>query len=203
EAARLSGDGVASLATIEQVGRDLFGATLGPFELMNVTGIPIAFHAESSLHRAFGAAYAPAPKLEEQFRSGRPWPWKETAVEPERIAAVRERFLGLTIGIATQLVEEGVASAEATDRGAVVGLRRRFGPFALLNQVGIPEALRLVDAYARDRSGSFPVAAALRERAERGETAWPMRTVRVERHGPVVWVLLDRPEVLNSLNSDV
>ncbi|EQD70470.1 Enoyl-CoA hydratase/isomerase, partial [mine drainage metagenome] len=46
-------------------------------------------------------------------------------------------------------------------------------------------------------------AAALRERAERGETAWPMRTVRVERHGPVVWVLLDRPEVLNSLNSDV
>ncbi len=203
EAARLAGDGVASLATIEQVGRDLFGATLGPFELMNVTGIPIAFHAESSLHRAFGPAYAPAAELEAQFRRGQPWAWKESAVEPERVPAVRARFLGLTIGIAAQLVEEGVASAEATDRGAVVGLRRRFGPFALLNQVGVAEALRCVEEYSRARSGAFPLPASLRERAARGETTWPLRTVRVERHGPVAWVLLDRPEVLNSLNSDV
>jgi enoyl-CoA hydratase/3-hydroxyacyl-CoA dehydrogenase len=203
EAARLAGEGTASLATIEQVGREVFGATLGPFELMNVTGIPIAFHAESSLHAAFGPAYAPAEALGAQFRGGQPWPWKETAVEPERAAAVRERFLGLTIGIAVQLVEEGVATAEATDRGAVVGLRRRFGPFALLNQLGVAESLRLVEAYARGRNGEFPVPASLRARAARGETAWPMRSVRVERNGPVAWVLLDRPEVLNSLNSDV
>ncbi len=203
EAARLAEEGVASLATIEEVGRETFGATLGPFELMNVTGIPIAFHAETSLFRAFGPAYAPSALLERQFRSGTAWDWRSTEVEPTRKAAVRDRLLGLTIGIATRLVEEGVATAEATDRGAVVGLRRRWGPFAQLSQVGIAEGLALAEAYARIWPGNFPVAAALRERAARGERRWPMRTVRVERRGAVAWVLLDRPEALNSLNSEL
>jgi enoyl-CoA hydratase / 3-hydroxyacyl-CoA dehydrogenase len=203
EATRLAEENAASLATIEEVGRELFGATLGPFELMNVTGIPIAFHAQTSLYRAFGPAYAPSKKLEEQFRSGKPWPWKETAVEAEKKPIVRDRFLGLTIGIATRLVEEGVATAEATDRGATVGLRRKWGPFAQLSSTGISEGLTLVESYARRWPGNFPVAAALRDRASRGERRWPLALVRVERNGPVAWVLLDRPEVLNSLNSEL
>ena len=203
EATRLAEEGVASLATIEEVGREVYGATLGPFELMNVTGIPIAFHAESSLAEAFGPAYAPSRLLESQFRAGRPWAWKETTVEPERKAAVRDRLLGLTIGIATRLVEEGVASAEATDRGAIVGLRRTWGPFAQLNQVGVPRALELVRAYARPHGDAFPISHELHARAARGEAGWPLRLTIVERRGPVAWVLLDRPEVLNSLNSDL
>jgi enoyl-CoA hydratase / 3-hydroxyacyl-CoA dehydrogenase len=203
EATRLAEEKVASLATIEEVGRELFGATLGPFELMNVTGVPIAYHAETSLFRAFGPAYAPSRLLEAQFRLGTPWDWRSTEVDPGQKAAVRDRFLGLTIGIATRLVEEGVATAEATDRGATVGLRRRWGPFAQLSQVGISEGLAKVEAYARAWPGNFPVSAALRERAARGERRWPMRLVRVDRRGAVAWVLLDRPEVLNSLNSDV
>ena len=203
ESARIAEEGVASLATIEEVGRELFGATLGPFELMNVTGIPIAFHSETSLFRAFGPAYAPAGLLESQFRGGKPWPWKESSVEPEKKAAVRDRLLGLTIGIATRLVEEGVATPEATDRGATVGLRRKWGPFAHLSSVGVSEGLALVESYSRRWPGNFPVSAALRDRAARGERTWPLALVRVERDGPVAWVLLDRPEVLNSLNSAV
>ncbi|MGP8075635.1 MAG: 3-hydroxyacyl-CoA dehydrogenase/enoyl-CoA hydratase family protein [Thermoplasmata archaeon] len=203
EAARLAEENVASLATIEEVGRELFGATLGPFELMNVTGIAIAFHAETSLYRAFGPAYAPSALLESQFRSNLPWAWKTTEVEPSKKAAVRERYLGLTIGIATRLVEEGVASAEATDRGATVGLRRRFGPFAQLSSVGVPEGLRLVEQYASRWPGNFPVSKELRERAGRGERSWPLSLVRVERSGSVAWVLLDRPEALNALNSEL
>jgi enoyl-CoA hydratase / 3-hydroxyacyl-CoA dehydrogenase len=203
EATRLAEENVASLATIEEVGRETFGATLGPFELMNVTGIPIAFHAEGSLFRAFGPAYAPSALLERQFRSGKPWDWKSTEVEPGKKAAVRDRFLGLTIGIATRLVEEGVATPEATDRGAVVGLRRGWGPFAQLSQVGVAEGLELVERYARSWPGNFPVAAALKERAARGDRRWPLRMVRVDPRGAVTWVLLDRPEVLNSLNSEL
>jgi enoyl-CoA hydratase/3-hydroxyacyl-CoA dehydrogenase len=203
EAARLAEEGIASLATIEEVGRETMGATLGPFELMNLTGIPIAFHSQTSLHRAFGPAYAPSKRLDEQFRSGALWDWKSTVVEPEKKGAVRARFLGLTIGIATQLVDEGVASPEATDRGATVGLRRTWGPFAQLNQVGLADGLALVEAYAARWEGQFPVAPSLRARVAHGEHAWPLRWVKVERQGPVVWVLLDRPEVLNSLNSEL
>jgi enoyl-CoA hydratase / 3-hydroxyacyl-CoA dehydrogenase len=203
EAARLAEEGTVSLATIEEVGRELFGAALGPFELMNVTGIPIAFHAQTSLHQAFGPAYIPAKRLEEQFQKGEPWGWKETAVEPEKKGAVRERFLGLTIGIATRLVEEKVATAEATDRAALVGLRRRWGPFAQLNAIGLAEGLHLTEEYARRWHGNFPISRELHERAVRGDRKWPVAYVRVERQGPVAWVLLDRPEVLNALNSDV
>ncbi|MGI0071485.1 MAG: enoyl-CoA hydratase-related protein [Thermoplasmata archaeon] len=203
EAARLAEEAVASPATIEEVGRELFGATRGPFELMNVTGVTIAYHAESSLYRAFGPAYAPAALLEEQFHSGKPWPWKESTVEPGKKAAVRDRLLGLTIGIATRMVEEGVATAEATDRGATVGLRRKWGPFAQLSSLGIAEGLERVEAYGRRWPGHFPVSAALRDRAARGERSWPLALVRVERDGPVAWVLLDRPEVLNALNSEL
>ena len=156
EAARMAEENVASLATIEEVGRELFGATLGPFELMNVTGVAIAFHAETSLYRAFGPAYAPSQLLESQFRTNRPWAWKETEVEPSKKTAVRERFLGLTIGIATRLVEEGIATAEATDRGATVGLRRTWGPFAQLSSVGIAEGLRLVDRYRPSLARELP-----------------------------------------------
>ncbi|HEV2519487.1 MAG TPA: enoyl-CoA hydratase-related protein [Thermoplasmata archaeon] len=203
EAARLSEENVASLATIEEVGRRTFGATLGPFELMNVTGIPIAFHSETSLAGAFGASYAPAGSLEAQFRSGQPWPWRDSSVEPAKEESVRARLLGLVFGIATQLVEEGVASAEATDRGATVGLRWAKGPFTLLNEIGLAEGRRLVEAYAGRWAGAFPIAPTLIERAARGEAKWPLTFVRVERRGPVDWVLLDRPEVLNSLNSDL
>ena len=203
EAARMAEENVASLATIEEVGRELFGATLGPFELMNVTGIAIAFNSETSLYRAFGPAYAPAKLLESQFRSNQFWRWKETELEPSKKTEVRERFLGLTLGIATRLVEEGVASAEATDRGATVGLRRHWGPFAQLSSVGVPEGLRLVEQYARRWPGNFPVSNELRERAGRGERSWPLSRVRVEREGSVAWVLLDRPEALNALNSEL
>ncbi len=203
EAARMVEESFASMATIEQVGRDLFGAALGPFELMNLTGIPIAFHSQTSLHRAFGPAYAPSARLEEQFKAGTPWPWKETEVEPERTNAVRERLLGLTIGIATRLVEEKVATAEATDRAAIVGLRRRWGPFAQLNAVGLPEGLHLTEEYARRWHGNFPISRELHERAVRGDRKWPVAYVRVDRQGPVAWVLMDRPEVLNALSSDL
>jgi enoyl-CoA hydratase / 3-hydroxyacyl-CoA dehydrogenase len=203
ESARLAEEGVASLATIEKVGRELFGAPLGPFELMNVTGIPIAYHSQTSLYQAFGPAYAPAKRLEEQFKAGTPWSWKETAVEPEKESTVRRRLLGLTVGIATRLVEEGVATAEATERAAKVGLRRRWGPFAQLNSVGLSESLEMVEEYARRWPGNFPVSQDLKSRAKRGERTWPLSFVRVDREGPIAWVLLDRPEVLNSLNSEV
>lgn len=203
ESCRLAEEGVASLATIEEVGRELFGATLGPFELMNVTGIPIAFHAQHSLFAVFGPAYAPSRLLEQQFSSHQPWDWRSTKVVENQKAAVRDRLLGLTIGIATRLVEEGVATPEAVDRGATIGLRRKWGPFAQLSSVGVSEGLRLVEEYAKPWKGAFPVSAELGSRAARGDRTWPLRSVSVEHQGPVAWVLLDRPEVLNSLNSDM
>jgi enoyl-CoA hydratase / 3-hydroxyacyl-CoA dehydrogenase len=203
EATRLAEEEVANMATIEGVGRELFGTKLGPFELMNQTGIPIAYHSMSSLEKAFGAAYAPTTLLKRQFEKGTLWPWKESTPDPERAQAVRERFRGLVFGIATRLVEERVATPEATDRGAVVGLRWHKGPFGLMSDLGLATALLDVESYAARFPGNFPVSPELHARVRAGETRWPLRLVRVERDGPIAWVLLDRPEVLNAVNSQV
>ena len=203
EATRLAEEEVANMATIEDVGRELFGTKLGPFELMNQTGIPIAYHSMSSLERAFGTAYAPTALLKHQFEAGVPWPWRETTPDPVRADAVRERFRGLVFGIATRLVEERVTTPEATDRGAVVGLRWQKGPFGLMSDVGLPAALLDVESYAARFPGNFPVSPELHARVRSGETRWPLRLVRVEREGPIAWVLFDRPEVLNAINSQV
>ncbi|MCI4321509.1 MAG: enoyl-CoA hydratase-related protein, partial [Thermoplasmata archaeon] len=148
-------------------------------------------------------AYSASPGLVQQFEKGQPWPWKDTVVEPDKKGIVRDRFLGLVLGIATRLVEEGVATPEATDRGAVVGLRWKRGPFAILNEMGLRPAVVTVEVYAAQWGDAFPVSRDLTDRAQRGEKSWTLRLVRIERNGPVAWVLLDRPEALNSLNSTV
>ena len=66
EAVRLREEGLGNLATIEAAARKAFGIGMGPFELMNVTGVPIALHAARTLGRELGELYAPAILLEEQ-----------------------------------------------------------------------------------------------------------------------------------------
>ena len=53
EAVRLLEEGAASIPTIEQASKKAFGVGMGPFELMNVTGVPIALHAATTLGEAF------------------------------------------------------------------------------------------------------------------------------------------------------
>ena len=203
EAARLAGDGTASLGTIEAVGRELTGAALGPFELMNVTGVPIAYHSMRSLESAFGRAYAPAPRLEEQFHAKRPWEVKGSPVVDADRTLVRARFEGLVFGIAAELVDQEVATAEAVEIGATVGLRWRTGPFGLMGALGLPTALGRVEAFAARYDGAFPVAPRLVELGRAGVARWPLRYVRTERDGPVAWVLLDRPQVMNALSTEL
>ena len=45
EAVRMLEEGVADVATIDEAAKKAFGIGMGPFELMNVTGVPIALHA--------------------------------------------------------------------------------------------------------------------------------------------------------------
>jgi len=100
------------------------------------------------------------------------------------------------------LVEEGVASAADTDKGATTGLRWSKGPFALANSIGTREALRVVEVVHRLHGEAFPVPRALREHGPRNEPIHVPK-VRLERNGPVAIATFDRPEALNALNRDV
>ena len=201
ESVRLVEEGVADVPTVEAAAKDAFGITMGPFELMNVTGVPISLHAETTLYHGFGDYYKPAALLEKQVTSGKSWDLAGTP-DAAKLDAVKERLLGSAFGIAARLVEEGVATPVDTDKGATVGLRWAKGPFAMMNAMGTRKALALVEKLHHKWGASFPVAAELKRRGAANEP-WDLPLVRYEKEGRVAILTVDRPDALNALNAKV
>jgi enoyl-CoA hydratase/3-hydroxyacyl-CoA dehydrogenase len=143
EAIRMVEEGIASALTVDEVAKRTFGVGMGPFELMNVSGVPIALHASTTIGNAYGSLYGPTALLRRQVESGRLWSLDGT-VNAGVDHVVSERLLTGVFKAANDLVAEGVGSREDVDIGARVGLRWRLGPFELMNQGGAAHDIRLV-----------------------------------------------------------
>jgi enoyl-CoA hydratase/3-hydroxyacyl-CoA dehydrogenase len=204
EAARMLDEGLADIPTIDDAARETFRIGMGPFALMNATGIPIAYHCTESFAQGLGDFYAAAAALERKFETGQAWDLEgeiDAAADAGVKEAVGERLLGVVFGIAAQLVEEGVASAKDTDQGALVGLRWAQGPFRLMNELGIERALELVEKLAA-HSDSFAVPELLARQAALGQP-WTLRDVRLEVKDKIATITMNRPEAMNALNEKV
>jgi enoyl-CoA hydratase/3-hydroxyacyl-CoA dehydrogenase len=199
EAVRILDEGIADIATIEAGAKQAFGIGMGPFELMNVTGIPIAVHTDDTLGAAFGPLHGTPDRLRQQFESGQPW---DLSGDPDRSTfdVVADRLAGVTFYIASALVDEGVGSIEDTDIGARVGLRWRLGPFELMNRYGLPRAQKLVDEVSRRWSLRVPGVFA-RQVASGKPFAFAL--VRRDDRDGIATLTIDRPDALNALNEAV
>jgi enoyl-CoA hydratase/3-hydroxyacyl-CoA dehydrogenase len=173
---------------------------MGPFALMNATGIPIAYHCTESFAQALDDFYASATTLAAQFGTGQPWDLEGTVDEAAK-KAVGDRLLGTVFGVAARLVDEGVATAEDTDCGALVGLRWVRGPFGMMNDLGLDRALELVERLAQHHD-SFSVPELLRQQAATGQP-WVLRDVALDVHGHIATITMNRPEAMNALNDKV
>ena len=147
EAVRMLEEGFASTATIDEGAKKAFGIGMGPFELMNVTGVPIAFHTATTLGRAFGPIYESPALLRAQVDAGAQWTIDGTP-DAAAFAIVGDRLAAAACFVAGALVDEGVGTIEDVDIGARVGLRWRRGPFELMNHLGLARARDLVAAFA-------------------------------------------------------
>jgi enoyl-CoA hydratase/3-hydroxyacyl-CoA dehydrogenase len=148
EAARMLEEKIANIPTIEEAAKQAFKIGMGPFELMNVTGIPIAVHASTTLGNELGPFYATADILSAQKDKNKNWDLAGE-VDNSKIGAAVNRFYGVCLGVAAALVDEGVASIEDTDRGAKIGLRWMFGPFEIINKIGIDKTFAAVEAITQ------------------------------------------------------
>jgi enoyl-CoA hydratase/3-hydroxyacyl-CoA dehydrogenase len=199
EAVRVLDEGVADIPTIEAAAKEAFGIGMGPFELMNVTGIPIALHAATTLERELGAFYAPAKALRMQVERGTHW---ELAGPVDGAARERvvERLLAVTFLIAGHLIDQGVCTIEDCDIGARVGLRWARGPFELMNRYGVEKAFALAAELAQRHE--LPKPKVLEAQAAK-QRPFRFAVVKREVRDGVAKITVNRPDALNALNADV
>jgi len=200
EATRMFEEKMADIPTIEQAAKQAFKIGMGPFELMNVTGIPIAVHASETLGNELGPFYATADILKAQMEKNEDWNLAGDADE-SRIPAVIERFYGVCLGVAAALVDEGVASMEDTDRGAKIGLRWIMGPFEIINQIGVDKTYAAVEAITK-KYPDFKMPQVLTKQKELGKP-FEFNFVDLEIKDDIATITLNRPEAMNALNETV
>ncbi len=200
EAARMLEEDVADIATIEDACRRAFKIGMGPFQLMNVTGIPIAVHAATTLGNELGPFYAPCNRLKAQMEKKENWKL-EGAVDESRIQAVSDRMYGVCLGVSAALVDEGVASIEDTDRGAKIGLRWTLGPFEIMNRIGIDRTHAVVEAISR-KYPDFKVPELLKKQKQLGKP-FDFNFVDVSVKDGIATLTLNRPEAMNAINEQL
>ena len=200
EAARILEEKLADIPTIEEAAKRAFRIGMGPFELMNVTGIPIAVHAATTLGNELGAFYAPCEILKAQKSAGENWNL-DGQPDEAKLDPLIDRFYGVCLGVAAALVDEGVASIEDTDRGAKIGLRWSMGPFEIANRIGIDRTYAVVEAIA-DRYPDFHMPQLLARQKETGQP-FAFRFVDLTVKDQVATITLNRPEAMNALNEAV
>ena len=200
EAARMLEEGVANIATLEEAAKQAFKIGMGAFELMNVTGIPIAVHASTTLGNELGPFYATPDILKAQMDKNEDWDLKGD-VDESRLPEAKDRFYGVCLGVAAALVDEGVASIEDTDRGAKIGLRWLMGPFEIMNKIGIEKTYKVVQAITQ-KYPDFKMPKILEKQNETGKP-FVFNFVDLEIKGPIAYVTLNRPEAMNALNETV
>ncbi|GAB4242601.1 MAG: 3-hydroxyacyl-CoA dehydrogenase/enoyl-CoA hydratase family protein [Saprospiraceae bacterium] len=185
----------ASPAIIDQVAVEVFGIGMGPFALMNATGVPIALHAQRTL-QAFGPSYQPALKLEQQVNAGKNWDIGEAGspIAEDLKKAITERLLGVVFFVCSQILKEEVCSAAELDRGARIGLRWKRGPVAMMEKAGKLEVEQLVRAYCSRYGEAVPAIDVSR---------WARQFVFLRKMAGKALITIDRPEDLNALNEQV
>ncbi len=195
ESVRLLDEHVANIATIDDVCMKVFGIGMGPFALMNATGVPVAYHAEKTLER-LGSLYSVSKKLAKQADARQQWELEGDINPDEKVREIiRDRMLGIVFYVCSQLLDEQVCSAADINRGAKIGLKWRKGPIDLMLQYKEDA----VWAYIHQVAGLYqmPVPESI------GEKYWKMEFVSLETKGKIAVLTMNRPEDLNALNEDV
>jgi enoyl-CoA hydratase/3-hydroxyacyl-CoA dehydrogenase len=202
EAARLYEEGFGSIAFIDQVACEVFGVGMGPFALMNATGVPIAMHAADGLAGELNAFYAPAKILCRQVEAGQDWNVEDTRHLNEgsdQADVITRRLVGATLGVAAQMVDEGVVDATSADLGARSGLRWPMGPFELLEKLGAVKVKEMVESVFSAWNLSLPACLVDSTKAQNLSLNW----VTTEVIGETGFIIFDLPDRMNPLGEQV
>ncbi len=195
EACRLLEENIGNIPTIDSVCSEKFGVSMGPFALMNATGVPITYHSQKTLE-VFGELYKTSEILRIQTELNQPWSLEGEVLADDVIRKeIAERMIGIEFLVCSQLLEEETCSATEINRGARIGLKWRSGPIELMSRYGEAETQRFVSLIAKRYNTPVP--------ATVDSSFWKQAYVLYEKWGKNVTLTMSRPEDLNALNEEV
>jgi len=197
EAVRILEENISDIGTIDFVCRKVFGIGMGPFALMNATGVPIAYHAQKTLE-VLGSFYKTCPLLKTQAESQKDWIINEidktATIDEETENKIRKRMLACVYFVCSQILEEKVCSATELNRGAKIGLRWRFGPIDLMKKSGEKEVSDLVNYIVENYGANLP--------ASINKENWEIEYVQLKKKNNIAVIEMARPEDMNALNEE-
>lgn len=196
ESCKLLGEGIATIEQIDAVCMKTFGIGMGPFALMNATGVPIALHAQKTLE-SFGNSYKVSERLEEQVNKKENWPIGDLSIEVDEPTAnaITERMLGCVFFVCNQILEEKVCTPIDLNKGAKIGLRWRKGPIDLMKQYGLEKVNQWIDKYVQLYNEQKP--------AQLSSKDLELEYITLTISSKNAIITFNRPEDLNALNEEV
>ena len=198
-------EGLGSTKEVDAVARRALGLAVGPFTAMNLTGgNPITQHGLDVMHEKVSPWFRSPKILHEAVETEKPWEvparGEEVTLDADREETITRRLQGAYLGLVCEVLDSGLATLADLEMAVEIALVLR-APFQMMNEMGVPESLALVEAYAEKHDG-FPVAKILRDQAAKG-TPWEVPFVVREDRGDVAVLVIRRPRVLNALNGVV
>ncbi|MEM3178993.1 MAG: 3-hydroxyacyl-CoA dehydrogenase NAD-binding domain-containing protein [Archaeoglobaceae archaeon] len=217
--------GVATPEEVDATVRRM-GLPMGPFELMDFTGIDIFYHASKYYARTLSPDYEPPKILENMVsaktlgkKTGKGWyDWSAGRPQIDMSKATDKinplDFSIVEINEAVKLVEMGVADPEDIDLAIKLGLNRPFGPFEIAKSIGQEQILKRLNELAQQfgkkifepaetiKTGKLQELLEKKEKKE--EAKEEFKTIKIEKiGGGITKLILNRPDRLNTISPEV
>lgn len=142
--------GKYNAATLEKISQETLGVKYGIMWVQNGSGLGTAYHAGASMVEYLAKSdigFPPVPdQLKKMFEGGKLWDLEDGPVleNPAERNVVGDSLLGSIFCISTHLIEKEVVSVKDLELGVCTALAWPKGPFTLMNEMGMSEALKRV-----------------------------------------------------------
>src|SRR3989442_659270 len=172
EALRILGEGIAEFHEVDRILRDCAGFRLGPFELLDLTGLDVSHPVMESIYRQYyeEPRFRPSPLTGQRLnagllgrKSGRGFYRHENGRQEEipelpapaarpagvwasRAGFVANRVIAQIVNTACDVAQQPIASPADIDAAVVLGLGYPRGPLAWGDAIGPAKILGILEA---------------------------------------------------------
>lgn len=215
--------GIATPEEIDAMMRKM-GLPMGPFELMDFTGVDVFYHAGKYYAKMISPDYEPPKIVEEMVKSGRlgkktgkgwyDWSSGRPQIDMEKATDKISPldFSLVEINEAVKLVEMGVADPQDIDTAVKLGLNRPFGPFEIAATLEEDQIVNRLNELAQMFGKKiFEPAETIKQKKlkkllekKEEKPSEEFQTIKIEKLGDgITKLILNRPDRLNTISVEM